>query len=67
MSASFWNKVHILKLPFKGEQGNKLIKSISNTVNWIQPNNHESRFISTGTKLVSEFKLKDKTEKTTLP
>ena len=50
------------------ELDNKFIKPISNTANRILPNNNESRFILTGTKLSSnlidtKFSRKDKKEK----
>ena len=56
------NRVYILKLPFKGEQDNKLIRSISNTVNRMLSNNHEPRFILTATRLGFKFNINGKTE-----
>lgn len=55
------NRVYILKLPFKREQGNK-IKSISNTANRMLSSNHEPRFILTATRLGFKFNINGKTE-----
>ena len=55
------NRVYILKLPFKREQGNK-IKLISNTANRMLSSNHEPRFILTATRLGFKFNINGKTE-----
>ena len=51
-----------MKLPFKAEQGNKLIRSISNTANRMLSNNQEPRFILTATRLGFKFNINGKTE-----
>ena len=55
--------VHTLKLPFKGEEGTNLIKSIKTTSRKALPENHHVRIVFTGTKLSSHFNIKDETNK----
>lgn len=56
-------KIHTLKLPYQGEEGINLIKSIKNSSKRTLPENHEVRIILTGKKLSSCFNIKDDTKK----
>ena len=51
--------MHTLKLPYKGDHGIKLIKSIKTSTKKSLPEKHDLRIILTGTKLSSQFNIKD--------
>ena len=51
--------VHILKLPYKGNHGINLIKSIKTSGKKILPEKHDVWVILTGTKLSSQSNIKD--------
>jgi len=51
-----------LCLPYKGQEGDKLLKSVNKTINETLPDNKKSRLIFTSTKLSSKFNIKDKTD-----
>ena len=53
--------VHTLKLPYKGDHGTNLIKSIKASTKKSLPENYDVRIILTGTKLSSQFNIKDDT------
>ena len=53
--------VHTLKLPFKGEEGTNLIKSIKTTSRKALPENHDVGIVLTGIKLSLHFNIKDET------
>ena len=55
--------VHTLKLPYKGDHGINLIKSIKTSTKKPLPEKHDVRIILTGTKLSSQFNIKDNTNK----
>ena len=55
--------VHTLKLPYKGDHGSNLIKSIKASTEKSLPENHDVRIVLTGTKLSSQFNIKDDTDK----
>ena len=55
--------VHTLKLPYKGDHGINLIKSIKTSTKKSLPEKYDLRIISTGTKLSSQFNIKDDTNK----
>ena len=50
--------VHILKLPYKGDHGINLIKSIKTSTKKSLSDKHDVRIILTGTKLSSHFNIK---------
>ena len=52
----------IFKLPFRGEKGETLIRSLKNTLNRNIPDT-EYRIVHTGTKLSKQFSLKDNIDK----
>ena len=52
-----------LKLPYKGDHGTNLIKSIKISTKKSLPENHDVRIILKGTKLSSQFNIKDDTNK----
>ena len=54
---------HTLKLPYQGDYGTNLIKSIKASINKSLPENHDARIILTGTTLRSQFNIKDDTNK----
>ena len=54
---------HTLKLPYKGDHGINLIKSIKTSTKNSLPDKHYVRIILTGTKLSSHFNIKDDTNK----
>ena len=49
-----------LMLPYRGQQGEKLLKSLSKTLNHFK-NKHVTKVIYTGTKLGTNFSIKDTT------
>ena len=51
--------VHTLKLPCKDDHGINLIKSIKTLTKKSLPEKHDIRIIVTGTKLSSQFNIKD--------
>ena len=51
--------MHTLKLPYKGDHGINLIKSIKTSTKKSLPEKHDLRIILTGTKLSSQFNIKD--------
>lgn len=51
-----------LMIPYRGDRGDKLIKSLVNTIKTIDAN-HKTKLIYTGTKLSSCFNVKDRTVK----
>ena len=55
--------VHTLKLPYKCDHGIHLIKSIKTSTKRSFPEKHDVRIILTGTKLSSQFNIKDDTNK----
>ena len=55
--------IHTLKLPYQGDEGVSLIKSIKNATKKTLPENHDVRVILTGKKLSSLFNIKDDTKK----
>ena len=52
-----------LKLPYRGDHGTNLIKSIRMSTKMSLPENHDVRIILKGTKLSSQFNIKDDTNK----
>ena len=48
-----------LILPYKGEQGQKIIKSINNYVKRLLPQNHTAQHVYISRKLGSVFDIKD--------
>ena len=53
--------VHTLKLPYNGDHSINLIKSIITSTKKSLPEKHDVRIILTGTKLSSQFNIKDDT------
>ena len=51
--------VHTLKLPCKGDHSINLIKSIKILIKKSLPEKHDVRIIVSGTKLSSQFNIKD--------
>ena len=54
-------KAPLIGLPYKGKQGENVIRSLRNTLDKILPQAVE-KFIYTGTKLSTKFQIKDKTK-----
>ena len=54
---------HTLKLPYVGDHGINLLKSIKTSTKKFSPDKHDVRIILTGTKLSSHFNIKDDTTK----
>ena len=54
------SKLFILKVPFRGDKGQTLIKSLENTLKRTIENKINYRIVHTGTKLSRYFSLKDK-------
>ena len=54
--------MHMLVLPYKGEKGEKLIKSLNKYVKKVLPENHVSRHAYRSKKLGSFFNIKDQTK-----
>ena len=55
--------VHTLKLPYKGDHGINLIKSIQTSTKKSLREKYDVRIFLTGTKLSSHFNIKDDTNK----
>ena len=53
---------HRLIFPYKGEQGQKIIKSVSNYVKRLLPQNHTGQHVYKSRKLGSAFNIKDQTK-----
>ena len=51
--------LHTLKLPYKGNHSTNLIKSIKASAKKSLPENHDLGIVLTGTKLSSQFNIKD--------
>ena len=56
------NKRHLLVLPYQGEQGSRLVKSLKRSITRLLPEATQSEFGFTGSKLSTHFQIKDKTE-----
>ena len=56
-------KSYLLKLPYKGKRGGKTLRNITKEVNKILVNKHKATLVYTGTKLGSNFNIKDITKK----
>ena len=55
-------KTSLISLPYKGKQGENVIRSLRNTLDKILPQDVEPKFIYTRTKLSAKFQIKDKTK-----
>ena len=55
-------QLSFITLPYKGQQGEKVLKSLKTTLHRSLPNNIETKVVYTGTKLDSNFQIKDKTK-----
>ena len=55
------NKRHLLLLPYQGEQGSPLVKSLKRSITKILPKTIQLKFGFTGGKLTTHFQIKDKT------
>ena len=55
-------QLSFITLPHKGQQGEKVLKSFKTTLHRSLPNNIEAKVVYTGTKLGSNFQIKDKTK-----
>ena len=53
---------HRLILPYKGEQGQNIIKSLNNYVERLLPQNQTAQHLYISRKLVSAFDIKDRTK-----
>ena len=51
-----------ITLPYKGQQGAKVPKSFKTSLHRFLPNNIETKVVYNGTKLDSNFQIKDKTK-----
>ena len=51
---------HLLMLPYKGKVGKATLKFLQHTLKSVVPANNTCKIIYTGTKLSSEFNIKDK-------
>ena len=56
------NKVHIISLPYKGDKGKNLMKSLNNTLANVLPQGHTTKIVYSGKKLGSYFNIKDQTK-----
>ena len=56
-------KTFMLKVPFRGEKGEALIKKLNNTLKRSLPDTINCRVVQTGSKISKHFNLKDKTDK----
>ena len=54
-------KIHSLMLPFAGDKGNTMLKSINRCINRIAPNHFNTQISYSGHKLNTRFHMKDKT------
>ena len=58
-------QLSFITLPYKGQQGEKVVKSFKTTLlNRSPPNNIETKVLYTGTKLGSNFEIKTKQSST---
>ena len=55
-------QLSFITLPYKGQPGEKVLKSFKTTLHRSLPNNIETKVVYTGTKLGSNFQIKDKTK-----
>ena len=55
-------QLSFITLPYKGQQGEKVLKFFKTTLYRSLPNNIETKRVYTGTKLCSNFHYKDKTK-----
>ena len=55
--------VHNFKVPYNNDHGNNIIKSIQASAKKPLPENHDVKIILTGTKLISQFSMKDDSNK----
>ena len=55
-------QLSFITLPYKGQQGEKVLKSFKTTLRRSLPNNIETKVVYTRTKLGSNFQIKDKTK-----
>ena len=53
------NTTHMLVLPYKGDRGQRIIKSINKAVKKILPQNHVTQNVYKSKKLGSYFNIKD--------
>lgn len=53
---------HMLVLPYKGDKGEKLMKSLNKHIKQVLPENHQSRFAYKSKKLGAFFNIKDQTK-----
>ena len=53
---------HRLILPYKGEKGQKIVKSLNNYIKRLLPQNHTAQHIYKSRKLGSVFDIKDQTK-----
>ena len=56
------NQSSFITLPYKGQQGEKVLNSFKTTLHRSLPNNIETKVVHTRTKLGSNFQLQDKTK-----
>ena len=63
-SRMFKKQLSFITLPYKGQQGDKVIKSFKTTLHRSLPNNIETKVVYTGTKLGSNFQLNTKQSST---
>ena len=57
------SKSYLLTLPYKGKRGEKTLRTITKEVKKILPDKHKAALVYTGTKLGSNFNIKDITMK----
>ena len=55
--------IHTLKLPYRADHGINLITSIKASTKKSLPEKHDARILLTGTKLSSQFNIKEDTNK----
>ena len=55
-------QLSFITLPYKGQQGEKVLKSLKTTLHRSLPNNIETKVVYTRIKLGSNFQIKDKTK-----
>ena len=55
-------KTPLISLPYKGKQGENVIRSLRNSLDKTLPQDVKPKFIFTGTKLSTKFQIKDKTK-----
>ena len=59
-SQMFEKQLSFITLPYKGQQGQKVLKSFMTTLHRSLPNDIETKVVYTGTKLGYNFQIKDK-------